>query len=320
VSHAGAWALDGARWRAMAHAGASRGPEWFVRIAPPVVGVIVLALDGAHRAAIASSLRSVRPSRGALADAADVVRTFTTYATCVTEVLRGPDAGDPPQAMVRGEEHLGDALADGKGVVVVTAHTAGWEMAGRLLLAERGIRVVIVDRAERDLAARAIQDDARRAQGVEVAHAGGDPFATLALLGDLRAGGVVALQIDRAAAGMRTRGVRLFGVPASIPEGPLRLASASGAPIVAAFACRVGRRRYELVVEPPLRLPRRPSEAELDAAAQRLADALGTFVERRPTQWFNFALDVAIEKRKDRPSRDASMDLGAQVCNMRRPV
>jgi lauroyl/myristoyl acyltransferase len=284
-----AWALTGARWRTMAHAGASRGPDWFVRVAPPVVGVIVLALARDHRRAVAASLRAVRPSRGAVGDAADVVRTFTTYATCVADVLRGPASGDPPEALVRGEEHLGDALAGGKGVVVVTAHTAGWEMAGRLLLADRRVRVVIVDQAERDPVARSIQDEARRAQGVEVSHAGGDPFEALTLLGHLRAGAVVALQVDRVVAGMRMHPVRLLGRPGFIPEGPLRLACASGAPVVPVFASKVGHRRYEVVVHPGQYLPRRPSAVALGDVAQAIADALSGFVRARPTQWFNFA-------------------------------
>jgi lauroyl/myristoyl acyltransferase len=271
----------------MARAGA-RGPAWFARAAPPVVGLVVLALARGHRAAIARSLRAVRPSRGAVGDTLDVARTFTTYATCVAEVLRGPGADEPPQAVVYGDEHIADALAGGNGVVVVTAHTAGWETAGRLLLADRGVRVLIVDRAERDPAARAIQDQARREQGVDVAHAGDDPFAALPLLRHLRAGGVVALQIDRAGPGMRARRVSLFGRPGSIPEGPLRLASAAGAPVVPVFASRVGRGRLTVHVEPPVRLPPRPTDAALDAAAQTLADAMAAFVRAHPTQWFNF--------------------------------
>ncbi|MGH7438111.1 MAG: lysophospholipid acyltransferase family protein, partial [Polyangiaceae bacterium] len=133
-----------------------------------------------------------------------------------------------------------------------------------------------------------IQDEARRAQGVEVAHAGGDPFATLGLLGHLRSGGVVALQMDRMSAGMRARRVTLFGRPSYLPEGPLRLASVAGAPIVPVFASRAGHRHYEMRIEAPVHLPRRPTEAELDAAAQGLADSLAAFVRARPTQWFNF--------------------------------
>jgi KDO2-lipid IV(A) lauroyltransferase len=285
----GRWSLHGAGWRGLAQAGASRGPDWFVRIAPPVVGLIVLGLAREDRAAIAASLRLVRPSRGALRDALDVARTFASYATSVTDVLRGPASGAPPEAIVRGDEQLTDALAEGRGAVLVTAHTAGWEMAGRLLLVDRGASVVIVDEAERDPGSRAIQDEARRAQGVEVSHAGGDPFATLRLLGHVRSGGIVALQLDRTSPGMRTRRVSLFGRPATLPEGPLRLAATAGAPLVPAFASRVGHRRYEIQVEPALHLPRRPTEAELDAASQRLADALAAFVRHRPTQWFNFS-------------------------------
>jgi KDO2-lipid IV(A) lauroyltransferase len=286
VVQRGAWALDGARWRAIARAGASRGPEWFVRVAPPVVGFIAWALAAGQRRAIAANLAVVRPSRGPLGDAADEVRTFMTHASCVTEVLRGARAS--PRATVHGRAHLEDARADRAGVIVVTAHMAGWEAAGRLLLEDSGLPVVIVEQAERDPAARAIQDEARRALGVKVAHAGRDPFAALPLMAHLRAGGVVALQIDRSPPGMRTRRVRLFGQPGQVPEGPLRLSAASGAPLVAVFSSRTGHRRYELVVHPPLRLPRHPSEAELDAAAQRVADALTEAVQARPTQWLNF--------------------------------
>jgi phosphatidylinositol dimannoside acyltransferase len=272
----------------MARTGA-RGPAWFVRVAAPATGLVVLGLARRHRAAVAETLRLVRPSRGPVGDAIDVARTFVTYATCVAEVLRGPDRDAPPEALVRGDEHLGRAIAARKGVVLVTAHTAGWEVAGRLLLADHAVRVVIVDQAERDPVARAIQDGARRDQGVEVAHAGGDPFATLSLLGHLRSGGVVALQIDRPVPGMRARKVRLFGRPGSLPEGPLRLGAASGAPVIPAFAARVGPGRFSIDIGPPLRLAARPTDGELDAAAQTLADALEGFVRARPTQWFNFA-------------------------------
>jgi lauroyl/myristoyl acyltransferase len=287
-SPGGAWSLKGPRWRSLARFGATRMPEWFVRASPPAFGLIVWALARGPRRIVADNLRVLRPSRGPIADAIDVARTFTSYAACVTEVLRGAPKGDQPQAIVRGDGHLDLALAEGKGVVLVTAHTAGWEFAGRLLMQDRGLRVMIVERPERDPVARAIQDQAREEQGLLVAHAGDDPLAVLPLLRHLRGGGVVALQIDRVPPGMRSRRVRLFGQPGQVPEGPLRLAAASGAPVVPVFAARTGHWRYEVVVRPALRLSRGASEAELDGAAQALADALEAFVSLRPTQWFHF--------------------------------
>src|SRR5260370_30374464 len=83
-----ALSLDGYFWRRMARFGA-RGPEWFARFAPPLIGVAVCALAPARRQAILRNLRRVRGQRGAIRDACDVARTFAHYASCLTEVLGG---------------------------------------------------------------------------------------------------------------------------------------------------------------------------------------------------------------------------------------
>src|SRR6185312_15873937 len=100
-------------------------------------------------------------------DGADGVRTFASYAQCLTETLGAdPDRPAAGEAVVHGELHIEDAIADGKGVVLATAHTAGWEAAGPLLARDRHLDVVLVVRAERDPEARAIQDRARSMPGL----------------------------------------------------------------------------------------------------------------------------------------------------------
>jgi KDO2-lipid IV(A) lauroyltransferase len=281
--------MGGGLWRRLAHWGASRGPEWFVRYSPPLFGLAACALAGESRRAIGANLRRVRGSRGPARDALDVARTFATYASCLTEIL---GAGSPrarlPRGIVVGELHLLDALAGGRGVVVVTAHTAGWETVGPLLSRDHGLRVMIAVQAERDRRALRIQDAAREAHGLLVVHVGDSPLAALPLVRHLRCAGIVALQIDRVPAGMRTRAVSMFGRDARMPEGPLRLASLTGAPVLPVFAARVGHRSYRVEVCAPVRLSRRPTDADLDGAAQGLASCLETFVRARPTQWFHF--------------------------------
>jgi KDO2-lipid IV(A) lauroyltransferase len=98
----------------------------------------------------------------------------------------------------------------------------------------------------------------------------------------------VALQIDRAPSRLRTRRVRLFGGPGVIPEGPLRLAQLSGAPILPVFSARRGHRRYLVEAYPPIVVARDASDADLDRAAQRVADAMGEFLTEHPTDWFAF--------------------------------
>jgi KDO2-lipid IV(A) lauroyltransferase len=87
---------------------------------------------------------------------------------------------------------------------------------------------------------------------------------------------------------MRGHKVELFGEPWSIPEGPLTLASVSGAPIVPVFTRRLRFMEYEVVLGQPIELPRRPSVGELDAAARGIAAEMERFVRANPTQWFHF--------------------------------
>ena len=101
----------------------------------------------------------------------------------------------------------------------------------------------------------------------------------------------MALQIDRLPPGLRSRSVRIFDQPAQVPEGPLRLASLTGAPLVPIFAARTGHRSYIVVAYPPLRLSRTATQDELDHGAQHMADAMQDFVRKHPTQWFHFQDD-----------------------------
>jgi KDO2-lipid IV(A) lauroyltransferase len=96
------------------------------------------------------------------------------------------------------------------------------------------------------------------------------------------------VQIDRLPKGMRGRRAELFGEPWQIPEGPLQLAALSGAPIVPAFTRRIGYMEYEVIVAPPIHLPRKPTAKDLDHAARRVASEMERFVRANPTQWFNF--------------------------------
>jgi KDO2-lipid IV(A) lauroyltransferase len=282
-------ALEGRFWRRLARWGASRGPEWFVRVSPPVIGLVACGVAAGPRRAVLQNLRRVRGSRGPVRDAVDVGRTFATYAACLSEILgAGSERGGLPEAVIWGEENLQDAMREGKGVVLATAHTAGWEMVGPLLSRDHALRVMIAAEPESDEEARAIQDDARRAHGLLVAHVGADPFSALVLARHLKEGGAVALQIDRVPRGLRTRDVRAFGERARVPEGPLRLVMLTGAPLVPVFAARTGHRRYEVFAGAPIRLRRDASEDELDAAAQAMSDAMQAFVRAHPTNWFHF--------------------------------
>ena len=280
---------DSHLWRRAMNAGVARGPRAFVRHSPPVFGVAFALLLSRHRNAVLRNLRLALGKRSAAVEALDVARVFATYASCLTEAfIAGGDGGASVKGRCVHDERFTAALAGGKGVILATAHTGGWQVAGPVLHYGHDAELLVVMRRERDARAQALQDDARERSGTRVIHIGDDPLDALPLLSHLRKGGVVAVQMDRLPRGMRGRKVELFGSPFEVPEGPLRLAAVSGAPIVPVFTRRLGYMEYEVDIGEPISLPRRPAEADLDGAARKVMNEMEIFVRNNPTQWFHF--------------------------------
>jgi len=276
-------------WRRAMSLGVEHGSDSLLRYSPPMFGVAWGLALSEQRQRVRMNLRRIMGRRAAHLEMRDVAEVYGTYASCLTEaMLLGSSRGYPLRSRPKGVEHYLSCAARGRGVILATAHTAGWEIAGPVLRGVHTGEVVIAMRRERDEAARALSDQSRMRTGVTVAHVGDSPFDALSLLSHLRRGAAVAIQIDRVPQGMRSRNVSFFGAPWHAPEGLLRLASLSGAPILPIFTRRIGFMHYEAIVNRGIELPRRPSDAELDDAAQRTVRALETFVSSYPTQWFHF--------------------------------
>ena len=156
MASAGDLSLDGPFWRGLARWGSSHGPEWFVRFSPPLVGLVACAVAAQPRRHVLGNLRRVCGPRSAPREAVDVARTFTTYASCLAEILgAGSKRGRLPEALIWGEPHFQDALGDGRGIIIATAHTAGWETVGPLLARDHVLDVMIV---EHNLALEGVTD------------------------------------------------------------------------------------------------------------------------------------------------------------------
>lgn len=280
--------FDSAFWRRVMRAGVEKGPEAFVRYSPPLWGLGFWAALPRARRIVRDNLRRVLGPRPPAQEAREVAAVFANYASCLTEAMLLDGRRYEMASLPRGVERYQACASEGRGVIIVTAHTAGWEFAGPVMRGVHPGEVWVVMQRERDEHARAIQDRARERAGVKVAHIGESAFDALPLLHALRKNAVVAMQLDRVPPGMRSRTARLPGGTWRIPEGPLTLAAVSGAPILPIFTRRIGFMQYEAEVAEPIRIARRPTEVELDEAAQAMANAMHDFIQRHPTQWFHF--------------------------------
>ncbi|MFP6683867.1 MAG: lysophospholipid acyltransferase family protein [Polyangiaceae bacterium] len=282
--------FDSAFWRRALALGIEHGPTPWLRYSPPLFGLAFAAGLQGPREAVRQSLRRVRGESSPWREAYEVGLVFANFASAMTDALI---ASGRPEFEVRvdagaGTEALQSCLDKGRGVILAVGSTAGWDLAGHVAGAKFDTDVMVV-MGDADLSpAMRMHDEMRERAGVQVMRLGADPMAALPLLSHLRAGKMVATKFDRHGPTTRCRDVSFFGEPWKVPEGPLRLAALSGAPVLPFLTRRLGFLHYEFLHADPIYVPRRPDEQQLDAAAQTLATLLETFVRDNPTQWFRF--------------------------------
>jgi KDO2-lipid IV(A) lauroyltransferase len=273
--------------RRFAHLGAARGPLWFLRYSPPLIGCVaaVLSSDARHR--VIDNLHRIRGPAPKWRDALETMETFGSFAGALAESLAAGSKNERPvELTIEGREHLEPVL--GGPFIVGTIHSGGWDVMGTLLASDYAVDVLVAMAHEVDPRAEKFHDGVRGRTRVRIAHVGSDPLAALPLLAQLRRGGVVAMQLDRTPPGMRALPVHLLGTESTIPEGPFHLARLARVPILPIFCARLGFRRYRIVIHPAIRLQRDASTEETTAAARSFAEKMTSFLREHPSQWFNF--------------------------------
>ena len=187
-----------------------------------------------------------------------------------------------------GEKHLRDAVAEGNGVLLLTAHVGNWEAAGQLLSRlDVPINVTGFDNETAEIRSLLTQASMQKFRLIPLT---GSPTDTLPLVAAMRRGEIVAMMGDRPYGSPSTR-IPFLGGTASFPVGGYVMAAIAGAPLVHVFSLREPGGHYHFFGFSPQR-PKMPSHNERDAylknCAMQFADNLETVVKRDPLQWYNF--------------------------------
>ena len=180
---------------------------------------------------------------------------------------------------MEGVEHLNDALAAGRGVVVALPHSGNWDMAGLWFVGHHGAFSTVVERLPSEaLYQRFVAY--RGSLGFDIVPLTGAGSPTPRLLRRLRAGGVVCLLADRdlTGAGMA---VEFFGGAAQMPLGPARLAAATGATLLV-VGCWFTPDGWGIRFHPPVPVPDRSAVMQ---ATQTVADCFTTDIAAHPQDW-----------------------------------
>lgn len=187
-----------------------------------------------------------------------------------------------------GEHHMREALARGKGVLLLTAHLGNWEAAGQLL-GRLGVPINVTGFDRETPEIRAVLDQASKAT-FKLIPLTGSPTDVILLVAALRRGEVVAMLGDRPYGSPSAR-VPFLGGEAAFPIGAYVMAAIAGAPLVPVFNLREPDGHYRFFAFPPER-PQMPSHDQRDPylrdCAARFAQRLETVLRRDPLQWYNF--------------------------------
>lgn len=181
---------------------------------------------------------------------------------------------------VEGREHILEALERGNGVLLVSTHVGGWEVATALAKAVVPVptTVIVTD----DWLAWAVEGLRIRA-GLGIMY-DSEPAAKAARL--LRNGEALLVLGDYAKPWMRTYAVRLLDGVAELPAGPAVLARLCGTPLVPFSVLPLAQRRWRVEIEPPLYPPdRNGGEAAERALLQQLADRWSRTLREHAEHW-----------------------------------
>ena len=281
--------FDGAAWRRFAELGCVYGPEWWKRGSPPVIAAIIFAIARAQRAAVLANQRQVRGPvrgpRGWLRERWHAYRVFAEFARSVTEAMEqwGPRPR-PLSIEVVNDELFQAALAEHRGLVVLTGHFGSWEVAARTL-GGLGRPVSMVTAPEPNPTVREFMHAVRTRHGFKVIYSDRSVFTGLPILQALRRDEIVGMQIEPWGPMPGSHEVQFCGRPTRFQLGPFAVARVAKAPIVVVFAVRRGIRRYEIRVVERFD-PRTPADAV--AALDATVAAYERLVREHPAQWLMF--------------------------------
>jgi len=172
------------------------------------------------------------------------------------------------------------ARRQGKGAILVTAHMGSFEVAiAALLEYERRVHVLF-RRDSRGLFEKT-RAALRRRLGVIEACVDDGLAVWVRLREALAADEVVLIQGDRVMPGQRGQRVSFLGGHTLLPTGPVKLAHASGAPIIPVFSVRTPQGKLRLFIEDPIRV----DDQSQPEALRRISAVIEKYIRKYPEQW-----------------------------------
>lgn len=249
----------------------------------PIASYFVLIMGKARRASL-GFLRHIYPKAGLGAS----FRHFFIFGQVLLDRFAINFHPEKLRLEQEGLDNIQQALAQGHGLILLSAHMGAWESAARLL-GERGPVVNVVMFRGEEAAIQKMVDKAQSGK-INIIAVTGTSQDSFAISAALARGEIVALHGDRTFAGQGVK-IPFLGQEASFPSGPFVVAATSGAPIIYTFSARLGVWHYRMVASVPQFFKftnRSRRQADLREWIGGYVSDLEKWARQYPFQWFNF--------------------------------
>ena len=187
--------------------------------------------------------------------------------------------------LVEDMEHfdlIEQAMAAGRGVLIITGHLGNWELGGAYLAA-RGIPLDAIVRSQANPLFDTYINRTRAAAGITIVR---DYEAVRRTPRALREGRAIAFVSDQGGLALASTYVPFFGRPAKTPRGPAVFAMRYNVPMFFSAALRQPSGRYHIYTE-PIPLPETGDrDRDIDTVVATYTNALERCVRLAPEQYF----------------------------------
>ncbi|MBU1006718.1 MAG: lysophospholipid acyltransferase family protein [Candidatus Omnitrophica bacterium] len=209
--------------------------------------------------------------------ARNVFRNFGLYMVDFFRMARLDKDLLKDMVQVEGIENLDNVLKQGKGVIALSCHMGNWELGGvAVAMLGYDISAVVLTHKHDKINDFFIRQ--REEKGLKAITINSVMKRCLSVLLNKK---ILALVGDR---NFTNSGITLdfFGVPMSIPKGPVALSIKTDSPIVPVFCVRKDRFSYKLIFDKPI------EALDVKGTAEKIVRVMEKYIYTYPEQWFIF--------------------------------
>ena len=210
-------------------------------------------------------------------------KSWTRFGAMIMEVLYFPKIKQDINKYVeiQGREYLDEALKQGKGIVLATAHSSNWELLGGGLALNGYPIVGVAQKQTNDNMDRFI-NEYRKIIGMEIAY----KTSIRNMIKFLANNKIIGMLMDQDA-GYDGVFVEFFDRLASSPQGPAYLARINESPIVPVFITKLKNGKHRIIVYQEVLIKKTEDKKDdIVEIIKRLNPIIEGHIKLYPEEWF----------------------------------